>query len=578
MRRACQAAIALWVAAARAEQAPTTVATGPSAYEAATLSSAVARVGGAIEHSPEGKTIESIEIVTLDPIEARDPAPTFLNAVHATTRRYVIAREVLVSRGDPYRQTLVDETARNLRRLPQLSIVLCTALRGSTPGTVRLLVVTKDVWSLFVDFDFAIASGGLERLTLKPREMNVAGGHTTAFARFVWEPAAFALGLGYVVPRAEGRRLALALDANLIVNRARMEPEGSYGTVTATRPLFATRTEWAWLTGVSWRDEMFRKYTNAEVARIDGAPWEFRSRAFFQQAALTRSYGWRFKNDLTLGFEIAHRAFETTEAAVRTVMPTGERRVGPFLQWNAHVNDFLRALDIETLGLQEDVKLGPELLLRMYPVTTALGSTRTFLGLRAAAQYTLPLGDGFARAAVVSITEAERERLADASIEGSLRVVTPRIGFGRLLFDAMLLDRYRNHLRTLSFLGGEGRLRGYPTRALTGSDVVAVNVEFRSRSIELASLQIGAGVFYDAGDAFDGLSDLRLRHSVGAGLRMVFPQIDRSVVRIDVAAPIGRPDAGSVSVFVGFNQAFSLATVSPPASSTTPTVGGALGY
>jgi hypothetical protein len=581
MRKACQALVALWLAwpaAARAD-APTTRATGESDYERATLASAMGRVGGAIDPSPEGKRVESIEIVVLDPIEPRDPAPSFLNEIHITTRRYVIAREVLLHRGDPYRQTLVDETARNLRKLPQLSIVLCTALRGSSPDAVRVLVVTKDVWSLFVDFDFSIAGGRFEQLILKPREMNVAGRHTTAFARFVLEPAAYSLGAGYIVPRIEGRRLALAFDANLMVNRARGEPEGSFGSVSVSRPLFSTQTEWAFVSGVSWRDEVFRKYTNAEVATIDGVPWSYRSRVFYDQAAATRSFGWRNKSDLTLGVELANRAYESREPAVRAVMPLGERRIGPFFQWNAYTNTFVRTLDIETLGLQEDVRLGPELVVRAYPVLHALGATRTFVGLSAALQVTLPLGDGFARASLTSVTETERERLTDASIEGALRVVSPRLGFGRLLFDATVLDRYRNYLHAISFLGGEGRMRGYPTRYLSGSDVVAMNLELRTRPIELASVQVGASAFYDVGDAFDGLSDLHPRHSAGVGLRLVLPQIDRSVVRVDVGVPLGeRPaDVGRAAVFIAFNHAFPLATVSPT-TTTPPTIGGALGY
>jgi len=569
----------VWLAIAPATSAaaepPITVATEPSPYERSTLTAAVARVGGVEEPHPEGKVIESIEIVTLDPIEQRDPVPTFLNSAHVTTRRYVIAREILVHTGDAYRQALVDETARNLRRLPQLSIVLCAPLRGSAPDRVKLLVVTKDVWSLFVDFDFSITAGGLERLTLKPRETNVAGRQTTAFARFVQEPSAYSIGGGYVVPRVEGRRLALAIDANILVNRARDTPEGSFGTFSATRALYATRTEWAWLTGVTWRDEMYRRYSNASVATVGGVPWEYRSRAFSQQLAVTRSFGWRYKDDLTGGFEVTNRTYLTNEPAVRTVLPTSERRVGPYLQWHAHSADFLRGLDIETLGLQEDVKLGHEVLVRVYPVTMALGSTRTFLGVRAGASYTAPLGDGFVRAGVVSVTEAERERVSDASIEALLRIVTPRTGIGRIVFDASFLNRYRNHLRALSFLGGEGRLRGYPTRALTGSDVIAMNLEYRARPIELAAMQLGLALFYDLGDAFNGWDDLRLHHAVGAGLRLVLPQFDRSVLRVDVATPL---DGNSPAVFIGFNHAFPVRGVGPPQPSPTPTIGGALGY
>lgn len=573
MRWSCRLLAAGWLLAARsaaAEEAPITVGGGESRYERTILAEAVESVGGQLETSPEGKTIEEVVIVTLDPIEPRDPLPAALNAAHVRSQRYVIAREVLVQRGEPYRQALVDETARNLRRLPQLSVVLCVPLRGSRADRVRLLVVTKDVWSLFVDFEFTVTNGGLEKLILKPRETNVAGRHLTAYARFQWEPATYALGGGYIVPRLDGQRLALAVDGNVIVNRETQQPEGSYGTFSATRPLFSTHAEWGWLTGVSYRDEVFRRYTNAAVAKIGDVPWQYHARAFSQQLALTRSWGWRSKHDVTAGFELTHREYSSAHAVVAAVMPTGERRVGPYAQWHAYSSDFLRTHDLETLGLQEDVRLGHELWVQAYPVLADLGSSRTFLGVRAAAQYTLPLGDGLTRASVTSMTEAERARLSDASIEARLRVVTPRIGVGRLVFDGMLLNRYRNHLGALSFVGGEGRLRGYPTRALAGSDVLAFNTEYRSRPFELASMQLGVGLFYDVADAFDGASTLHPHHAVGAGLRAVLPQLDRSVLRVDLALPLA---GGSPSLFIGFNHAFPLASVGPEPPSPNPTIG-----
>src|SRR5205814_9253257 len=134
--------------------------------------------------APEGKTIEGIDVVSYDVIEPRDPAPALLNALHVTTRRYVIEREVLLRPGDPYQGVLCDETARNLRGLPQLSLVLCTAIRAKTPGAVRVLVITKDVWSLRLGWDVVYVGNGLEALQLVPTETNLGGTHQIALLRY----------------------------------------------------------------------------------------------------------------------------------------------------------------------------------------------------------------------------------------------------------------------------------------------------------------------------------------------------------------------------------------------------------
>jgi outer membrane translocation and assembly module TamA len=112
-------------------------------------------------------------------------------------------------------------------------------------------------------------------------------------------------------------------------------------------------------------------------------------------------------------------------------------------------------------------------------------------------------------------------------------------------------------------------LRGYPSRALVGKDMVATNLEYRSRPVEIASIQFGAAAFYDVGDAFDGFDHMDPKHAVGFGLRAVFPQIERAVLRFDVGFPVQAshhplPDhrqVDPVSFFLAFNQALSLPVI-----------------
>src|SRR5262249_5937297 len=158
---------------------------------------------------------EGIDVVTLDVIEQRDPAPGLLNALHATTRKYVIEREVLMQPGDAYQRVLCDETARNLGTLPQLSLVICLATRASSPDRVRVLVITKDVWSLRLGWDVSFVGGGLESLQLVPTETNLGGTHQTVLARYIYRPLSQSFALGYRIPRLDGRRLSLAAESGV---------------------------------------------------------------------------------------------------------------------------------------------------------------------------------------------------------------------------------------------------------------------------------------------------------------------------------------------------------------------------
>jgi hypothetical protein len=104
-----------------------------STYELETIDTVLSSRHETRDLKPEGKVIERVDVVPIDVFEPRDPLPSWLNTFHATTRRSVIHREMLLREGDPYSQTLVDETLRNLRALPQLSLVVVVATAGTAP-------------------------------------------------------------------------------------------------------------------------------------------------------------------------------------------------------------------------------------------------------------------------------------------------------------------------------------------------------------------------------------------------------------------------------------------------------------
>src|SRR5262249_34832473 len=115
-----------------------------------------------------------------------------------------------------------------------------------------------------------------------------------------------------------------------------------------------------------------------------------------------------------------------------------------------------------------------------------------------------------------------------------------------------------------SYLGGDGRLRGYPSNYFVGKDLVVYNLEYRSPPVELLSCQLGGAAFYDAGHAADDFRTLRLRHSVGLGLRALFPQLERIVFRADLGFPLQPgldPGVARYALSVTFEQAFGVPSV-----------------
>jgi hypothetical protein len=559
---------------------------GYSSYESATIERVLSRLGATLDPAPEGKIVEGIDVVPLEVFEDRDPAPAFLNWFHALSRPYVIRREVLLAAGRPYEQALADESARHLRELIQLSLVLVFAVRGGAPDRVRVAVVTKDVWSLRLNSDYRIAGGQLEYLFLQPSEQNLLGVHHAVAAQLALDPGALSLGVTYAMPRIGGSHVRLRTQANAITDRETGKLEGSSGEFIYGQPLYATQAEWAWELEISWRDEVTRRFIGTKLATFDAeatpgddrVPYRYRSDLLVGSYAVTRSFGGgasrssAVKHDVSVGIEASRKVYRLdapgglAPAAIaefeERVMPVSDTRVAPTFKYATYSTRFLRVLDFNTLALQEDYRLGHELAILIYPVTTALNSSRSFLGISAAAAYTVALGDGLARAVVETVTELDGSQIFDASIEARARVHTPSFGVGRLVFDVRLFDRYRNYLNRKLVLGGDTRLRGYPTAAFIGEDVLSANLELRTRPLEIWSCQVAGAAFFDAGDAFDGFDDLRLKQSAGFGVRALFPQLSRVVMRADWGVPLTRgykePDALPGDILVTFEQAFPM--------------------
>lgn len=592
---------------ARAE-APISRATEYSPYELETIDHVLAETKREIDPSPEGKTIGRIETVRLEVFEPRDPIPeevvgirvrALLNDLHATTRDYVVRREMLLHEGDRYLQILADETARNMRaRMPfQVSVVLVVPVRARKEGEVDLLVITKDIWSLRLSYDIAVTRGGVERFVLVPQETNLFGRHHTMSTYFQYLPESLTFGAGYQVPRFGMSWVGAQSAATAIFNRRSGDLEGAAGSARVGQDLYSTRTPWAWSANASASSSVLRRYVNAQLAtydsplspdRDDGIPTAYRARSVNAWVGVARSFGWGIKNNLGLSFNVASNTYRTGDLSlyapavaadfVEKFVPVGETRVYPALTWATFQNDYLRTLDVNTLALQEDYRLGHDVSVSVYPVTRALGSTRTFLGISAKAGYTVALGDGFASASVSAITEDQDGTITDGSVSGTFIAVTPRFGLGRIVTSISALNRYRNYLRQRTFTGGDDRMRGYPSNFFVGKDTIFYNLEYRSTSVAILKCQLGGVAFYDVGDAADGFDALSAKQSVGAGLRLLIPQLNRVVFRFDVAVPLVRgpfPETGintpvnPVAFFFGFNQAFGTATTSDVTSNPT---------
>ncbi|MGH7435201.1 MAG: hypothetical protein ACRENE_05975, partial [Polyangiaceae bacterium] len=355
---ACAAALVTAAAAAARAQAPPPAERAQvySRYEIETIDEVVASRHASVDPSPEGKTIEQIDVVPLDVFEQRDPLPRWLNVLHATSRESVIRREVLLLPGEPYRQVLADDTLRNLRHLVQLSLVLVVATRGSDDGKVRVVVITKDVWSIRLNWDLTLVPGGVEQFIAQPSEENVAGMHHIASADFLLDPSTVTVGGGYEIPRLGGSRVALVASADAILNRDTGSTEGSGMILDVGQPLYSGLADWSWESSVAYDDLIERRFVDAAPSTLldpntgRTVPFAYHARSFVAEYQVTRSFGWDVKHDVTLGAQVSNSAYRpafsadarTTADFVAAEVPASDARAGPFVQYHSYTKRYVR--------------------------------------------------------------------------------------------------------------------------------------------------------------------------------------------------------------------------------------------
>lgn len=564
--------------------------------ERSLIAEALSAHGLVVHPDPEGRRIDEIVVYVAPVFDHRDPVPDWFNVFHARTRNFIIAQEVLVQRGQRWETGRVLETERNLREIRQLSLANVVPTKKGDGDELILLVVVKDVWSLRLNSDIAVGNSGLDYLVLNPTEENLAGLRATLGAWFILQRDRYYVGGNVGAPRLGTTRYGVSLSGGVYRNRFSGELEGSQGSFAFFRPQFSRHTRFAYGVSAAFHTEVTRQYREGRIAQervelkdgtVETMPWVYDSETLTGNYWFRRSWFVENKVDIEWGIDVDHRRFatqdqeffssEAVEVFEQEFLPVDDTRLSPYVELSLYETRFLRTSGIESLGFQEDHRLGYGVGTTVFAAAAELGSTRDLVGVRSNLGFTWQLGNGLFRLSASQRLVASTEGRHEGHVHSAVRFVSPSSFFGRLHLDGALGLRTFDHLNvTPFFLGGNNRLRGYPANTCEGKSIGVANAEFRSTGFEVLSAQVGAAVFYDLGGTSGGcfeareairdrgrLSDFDLRQSAGMGLRIVFPQAERIPFRIDWGLPL----SGDVALLPGgffftFGQAFPLPAAS----------------
>ena len=505
--------------------------------------------------------------------------PTFLNVFHWQTAEAVVRREVLLAPGKAWEPDRALESARNLRRLGIFQFVRVEPVRDAE-GRLGLLVVTRDLWSLRFEQSFQYTGGQFDQLTLQLTERNVFGRNKRGTARFNLDPATFALGALYDDPRLLLGETHLEVAADAFFTRADQTYDGLYAHALVEKPFYNLAQRWGWLAQVDHLDRTRRQLQAGGVLTWDDPATdavETVNRAFASRvvsgiaAARMQVSTGSFAHRLTLGLRAFHRNSDVIgetnlgdadEAAFRAaVLPSDLNQVGPLVSWNLFSRRFRTYQDLRAFGVSEDARLGPAVYVGLDAPLEVLGSSATALRYEAGAGYTLDYaGDGLLDGLVATEGRLQGGELLDRVLLLRARAATPSFAAGRLVLRADWIVRDRDTANTFVSLGGHNGLRGYVSQAFYGfgADRLRGNAEYRTAPWAFSWLHLGLAAFYDVGEVYENTRDFTLRQSVGMGLRILFPQFNREVFRVDFGVPVGGGSGFVINFSAGSQQAVPL--------------------
>jgi hypothetical protein len=536
--------------------------------EQESVDDAMSGLGLASDPAPEGKTIGRIHVSNQDVFSRRDWRLQFLNYFHWTTRPEILQRELLMKPGQPYDETLIHETIRNLQDAPSLtvagrvvaspelsSVVAIVPVKSEKPGEVDLLAVTRDVWSLRLNTVFEVQQDSLVLLNTSLSENNLFGWRKFLTARFYMDQGQMLIGPTYLDPNIKGTRLNLYASASLAYARATGDYEGNSQSFAFGYPLYSLASRWGSNLSVVHWDAPARGFRGNSLALQDLAatpavveqiPWMYHRRIATVDAYVTRSFGGTLIRRVTAGYRVDARqsrvpadfAFDATTAQqfLNEWAPISETRSEPYLGFQMFTPRYEIYRDLNTFDLRENRQLGPSLSALVGYGLPAFGADFPALVLSGSVSWAFGPAGWYGSIKITGQTRRRYGSYIDQGATVGAYLATPLVlRVARLVMSAQIEGVRASTERLRYVLGGDNGLRGYIINEFQGQVRTLGHAEIRTAPLALFSQRFGALSFYDVGHAAPSLASIVLHHNLGFGLRWLIPQLNSSVIRFDWA-------------------------------------------
>lgn len=491
-----------------------------------------------------GARIGTINVVTDDIFDRDDPRENNIafraaNALHVTTKPWLIRRVLLFKPGDPVAQRVIDETERLIRSSTTVYDVTIRPV-AYRDGVVDIEVHTRDTWTLQPGLKFR-REGGVSSGALNVKETNLAGTGTT-----------IGIERNSTVDRS-GTVLELSHDhlfdgwTGIALRRAAYD-DGSASSLTLSHPFYALDTRWA---------------AGASIARFDrrdavfeggNAVGDYRHLQHAGELFAGHSNGLvgRWTHRQTVGINYQADAYEIDPSRPPPLTPPVDRTLaGPFFRYEAIEDDFITLTNRERIERPEYFAMGLHSTLQVGRSLPAFGATEQPWQLSANVTKGFRAPGGRQILTAGSFSAQYGSTSGDVRAFGaSARYFAPQQG-SLLFYLSGAVDTVRSPTAADDvLLGGDTGLRGYPIRYQRGVHRVLFTAEERYYTdwYLLRIFRVGAAAYFDVGRAWGGqipntspgwLADF------GIGLRLLNARASfGNVLHLDLAFPVHNSDPG----------------------------------
>lgn len=487
-----------------------------------------------------------------------------VNNIKISTKVDVILRELLFKVGDPLDKFLLEESERNLRRLPFLRRVSIIPITVDGGKSVDVIVSVQDTWTLFPQISFSTGSGS-DKKSIGLAETNVLGYGKRLEALYADDE-----GREKIEAVWDDRRVMGTYQRLLLGNYYRSD--GFRSVTYYGRPFRSFTDEYSWNINGDFSDLVGRLFENSEERFI------YRNRHEEAEARYVFAFGDADKllHRVGLGYEFINDEFEQADeedfedvdvdpdsvSQDPALLADDRRFSGPFIAYNRIIPDFISLNYVDRFERVEDFNLGNDFSAKINLAPEALDSKEDTLLL------SLGDSDGF-RFSPTSFLRGELglgTRLNDVGFSNTL--VRGELKYYNVLGSKYLGDTYiGKHTIAASLsldygddldldreflLGADNGLRGYSTRTFTGDKRLIINLEERFHIVEdlFRLISIGGAFFIDGGGTttndFGEIISNNFYSDIGFGLRFGFPRASGSgIARLDIGFPLRDGPDGS---------------------------------